>query len=110
MGVYQHDYAAFDDEVLCAEFMVEEMRSRAEKVLDRALSLAAERYDPTDRDGDHYIDHFLPVDAGVQTKKTRRAYATVTNDHQAADHIEYGTVDTPKQRILGRALDAAGDR
>lgn len=109
MAKYTHDYAAFDDEVLCAGFMVEEMRARAEKVRERALQLAAEHYDPTDRDGDHYIDHFLPVEAGVQTRKTRRAYAAVVNDHEAADHIEFGTVDTPKQRILGRALDAAHD-
>jgi len=108
MGVYKHDYEAFDAEVLCAGFMVEEMHSRAEKIHERALALAAERFDPTDRDGDHYIDHFT-VESGVRTRRTKRAYASVVNDHEAAVDIEYGTVHTEKQRILGRALDAAGD-
>jgi hypothetical protein len=108
MGKYTHDYEAFDAEVLCADFMVEEMRSRAYKIADRALSLAAEHYDATDDDGDHYIDHFS-VEAGVRERKTKRAYGSVINDHVAAIDIEYGTVRTAKQRILGRALDAAAD-
>jgi hypothetical protein len=86
--------------------MVEEMRHRAGHVFDAAVADAAQHYDPTDHDGDHYIDHFR-VEAGIQERKTRRAVGKVINDHQAALYIEYGTVDTPRQRILGRALDAA---
>lgn len=108
MSAYQHDYDAFDELVLCAPFMVDEMRRRAYLVADRAVALAAPHYDASDTDGDHYIDHFT-VEAGVRTRKTTRAYGEVINDHEAAIDIEYGTHKTPKQRILGRALDAAHD-
>ncbi len=109
MSTFTHDNQAFDDEVLCAQFMIDEMRVRALKVADRALELAAPHYDPEDEDGDHYINHFH-VEAGVRRRRTRRAFGMVVNDHEAAVDIEYGTHKTPKQRILGRALDAAGDR
>jgi hypothetical protein len=105
---YTHDYAAFDELVLCAPFMEAEMKRRAYAVADRALALAAPHYDAADTDGDHYIDHFT-VESGIQHRATRRAYGKVVNDHEAAIDIEYGTHRTPKQRILGRALDAAGD-
>lgn len=114
MSEYTHDYAAFDEYVLAAGFMVEDMRGRAHRVADAALRIAP--YDPSDKDGDHYIDHFS-VDAGVREGVSgRRAFGRVTNDHEAAVDIEYGTSSSrpqggssPRHRVLGRSLDAAGD-
>lgn len=101
------DYDAFGTEILCADFMVEEMRRRAHLVYERAVVLAAPHYDPEDKSGAHYITQFR-LESGVRQHKTSRAYGEVINDDPAAIDIEYGTRETPKQRILGRALDAAG--
>lgn len=93
-------------EMLCSAAMQAEMRRRAEKML--AAAVADAPYDPTDKDGDHYRDHFS-VESGVRQGKTRRAYGRVTNDHVAALSIEFGTSDTPAHHTLTRALDAAKD-
>lgn len=108
MSRYTHDPVAFGEEVLCSGFMQIEMLRRAYQVADRAVELASPHFDATDTDGDHYLSHFS-VDSGVQHRKTSRAYGRVTNDHDAAIDIEYGTAHAPRQRILGRALDSAGD-
>lgn len=109
---YTHDYEAFGAHVLMSDWMVDEMRRRANNVADRALQIAP--YDPADTDGDHYIDHFR-VEAHVDNER-RRAVARVINDHEAAVSIEYGSGpnrpqggSSPRHRVLGRALDAARD-
>lgn len=62
-------------------------------------------FDPADRDGDHYRDHF-GVRSGTQRHATTRAYAEVYNDHKAALPIEYGTADTPAHHTLLQAVEA----
>lgn len=115
---YHHDYSAFDQHVLCAPFMVEEMRKRAERVEVRAIATAP--YDPNDRDLVHYRDNF-EVSSGVRETPTRRAYGRVSNtDDPTSIFVEFGFeggIDKngrafpafPRHRTLGNALDAAGD-
>lgn len=86
-------------EMLRSEEMQAEMIRRAE--LGKAYAEATAPYDPTDRDGDHYKDHFS-VRPG---KRKDRASADLVNDHEAAFQIEWGTTDTPRHRTLGKALD-----
>lgn len=104
---YTHDFEAFGEEVLRSDFMVAEMERRAQLVAKAARADAP--YDPGSTDGTHYKDAFR-----VETTKHGgihhdRAAGVVINDDEAAFFIEYGTVDTPKFRTLGRALDAAGE-
>jgi hypothetical protein len=103
---YHHDYAAFDEHVLCAPWMVEEMARRAAKVLARAEMTAP--FDPDSKDGTHYRDAFA-MTAGIRVAKTRRAFGRVSNDDAAAVFVEFGTKNNPRHRTLGNALDAAGD-
>jgi hypothetical protein len=116
---YRHDYAAFGEHVLCADWLVEELRIRAGDVLQRGVQIApVSPPDEDEPDADHYIDHFS-VEAGVETYPDgkRRAIGKVINDHDAAIDIEYGTGpdrpqggSSPRFRVLGRALEAAGDQ
>lgn len=102
---YRHDYVAFDEHVLCAPFMVEEMLARGEKVLARAVENAP--YDIEDKDGTHYRDSFT-LTGGIREGKTRRAYARVSNhDMPTALLVEFGAWNVPRYRILGNALDGA---
>lgn len=105
MTTYHHDYRAFDEHVLCAPFMVEEMARRAGKVKDRAELTAP--YDPNDPDLVHYRDHF-EVSSGIRTEGSRRAYGRVSNtDLPTAVFVEFGSKNNPRHRTLGNALDAA---
>jgi len=89
-------------EMLRSEWMQAEMIRRAEK--GKAYAEAIAPFDPTDRDGDHYKDHFSVRPGNRQD----RASAELVNDHVAAVQIEWGTSDTPAHRTLGKALDAMG--
>jgi hypothetical protein len=105
MTRYSHDYGAFDVAVLCAPWMVAEMKRRAELVAAAAVASA-----PVDEDGPHpgrYKGAFS-VESGVRTGKTTRAYGRVTNDAPEARFVEFGTRNNPRHRTLGKALDAAG--
>ena len=105
MNTYHHDYAAFGRLVLCADWMVAEMLVRGEKVLARAEATAP--YDIQDEDGVHYRDCFV-LTGGIREDETRRAYARVSNtDMPTALFVEFGTVNNPRLRILGNALDGA---
>lgn len=97
--------------MLTADFMVAEMKRRAERVM--ALAIATAPTDVRDKDGEYYRDHFK-VESGVRRRVTNRAYGRVVNDHSAALSIEFGTGDpkghrTPRHRTLGNALSAAGE-
>lgn len=106
MAIYHHDYAAFDRNVLAADFMVAEMLARGERVLARAELTAP--YDENDKDGQHYRDAFV-LTGGVRELPTRRAYAKVSNtDFPTNFFVEFGTENNPRHRTLGNALDAAG--
>lgn len=97
---YQHDYKAFGDHVLRAEWMVAEMASRAEKVKAAAEAIAPDA-PPI---GEGYKQSFH-VKSGIRKgKKTSRAYAEVYNDDDAAFFVEFGTKNNPRHRTLGRAL------
>lgn len=113
---YSHDYAAFDRLVLCAPWMVENMRVRAERV--KAFAEAHAPYDVDDTDGTHYRDSF-EIEAGIREGKTRRAYGRVSNtDMPTALFVEFGFkggIDKngneyaaqERHRTLGAALEAA---
>jgi hypothetical protein len=92
-------------EMLSSDFMQAAMLAKAEKV--KAAAEAAAPFDPTDKDGDHYRDHFKDARVTVEDRRGRRAVGIVENDHVAAFQIEVGTSDTPAHHTLTRALDAA---
>jgi hypothetical protein len=102
-STYHHDYEAFRANVLKADWMLEEMLVRAERVLVRAETTAP--FDIQDEDGTHYRDCFV-LSGGFRED---RAYGRVSNtDMPTALFVEYGTVNNPRYRILGNALDGAG--
>lgn len=103
MRGYRHDHRAFGEHVLNASWMEAAMRSRAERVMTKAIAIA-----PVDQTAqDHYRDHFS-VDSGIHGGLNEdRAYGRVVNDHPNARLLEFGTEDTPRFRTLGKALDAA---
>lgn len=102
---YTFDAAAFEEQVLCADWMVADMERRANNVADLARATA-----PVGPEGDPhrglYKESFV-VSSGIQNEKTRRAYGEVRNDVRYAAALEYGDGDTEKHRTLGKALDAA---
>lgn len=104
MGVYRHNYGAFGRLVLCAPWMIAEMRERAE----RGAAVAEATAPDAPPYGEGYRTRFS-VSSGVRRATTRRAYGRVTNDDPAARYIEFGTEDTPRHRTLGKALDAMGE-
>lgn len=76
------------------------LRKQAEAIADRARQLArSEAYDTG-----AYYDSIAVVDAD----DTDRARVLVIADIAYATVIEYGTGDTPRFRILGRAADVKG--
>lgn len=103
MSTFNADYEGIG-EMLCAPFMVAEMRRRAVKVEVRAEATA-----PEYAEGPHpgrYKAAFR-VESGVRHGRTARAYGRVVNDAPEARWVEYGSKNNPRRRILGRALDAA---
>lgn len=104
-STFRADYGGIG-RLLVSEDMQADMHRRAERM--KAYAEADAPFDPADRDGDHYRDHFS-VSSGIQERKTRRAVGTLTNDHRAAFQIEVGTKDTPAHHTLTRAIDAAKD-
>jgi hypothetical protein len=98
---YQHNYAAFGEHVLRADWLVAEMAKRAEKVKATAESIA-----PVDETGPHpgrYKAAF-GIRSGIRPGKKRRAFATVYNDSPEAFFVEFGTEHNPRHRTLGKAL------
>jgi hypothetical protein len=90
-STYHHDYEAFRANVLKADWMLEEMLVRAERVLVRAETTAP--FDIQDEDGTHYRDCFV-LSGGFRED---RAYGRVSNtDMPTALFVEYGTVNTPR--------------
>lgn len=97
-------------EMLCADFMVAEMRRRAEKVKALAESTAPDAT-PV---GIGYKYEFeasagVEMHASTSGKVTKRAVGTVTNTSEHALFVEFGGQNTPAHRTLGRALRAASD-
>lgn len=100
---YTHDYGAFDELVLKAEFMVAEMRSRGDKVKEAAEASAPRRTGK-------YAESFTVTaraDGGI---RGNRAEAIVENDAPDAIYVEFGNGhEGTAHHTLLRALDAAGD-
>lgn len=113
-ATYKHDYAAFGAAVLCAPFMVAEMAGRAEKVAAAARAIAPVG-DPNSGwysgAGTHSPGNYkasFEVSSGVRSGRTRRAYGRVTNTAGYAAAVEFGYGRTPKYRVLGKSMHAAG--
>lgn len=102
MSSFRLNKKGFGIEVLQSDGMKREMKRRAEKVMARAEATA-----PVDT-GD-YKKSFRIVTSvrTVPPYKTKRAVATIGNTVPYAIHVEYGTKNQPRRRVLGKALDAA---
>lgn len=110
---YEHNYDAFGDQVLRAEFMQNVMRARAVAVMAEAMAIAPVGdpdngwYDDGHEPGE-YLDSF-EVSSGVRaTGSTSRAYGRVTNTSGHALAVEYGYGKVPRYRVLGKSLHVAG--
>ena len=104
MTSYRLDPAGFREHLLNADWMVEAMRQRAERGKDFAESIApdAPPY------GEGYIASFH-VEAGSHGGiHGDRAYATLSNDDDAAVFIEFGTPTNAPHHVLTQALDVMG--
>lgn len=101
MSTYKPNRKGFDDEVLCAPFMVAEMAARAARG-----KAAAEAVAPDAAPLGVGFKYSFVVESGVRKRKTRRAFGRVTNTDPDAVYIEFGTKDTPAHRTLGKAADA----
>jgi hypothetical protein len=90
-------------EMLCSDWMVDEMHRRAERA-----KVLAEIIAPVDPDSPHagrYKASFH-VESGVQHRKTSRAYDRLINDAPEAFFVEYGTKNNPAHHVMMKALDA----
>lgn len=94
-------------QMLCMTSLQQNMRRRAERVKTAAIPLSP--YDE-DEEGQHYVECF-EVSSGVKVseKGAMRAYGRVTNTSPHASAVEWGFNNTPRHRVLGRAMMAAGD-
>lgn len=93
-------------EMLKADFMVEAMLGKAERVRAAAegIARAEDIYDPAGNP--HYIDQFTVTASRSGGKDHDRAVAYVGNTSEHAFFIEWGNSNIAKHRVLGRALQA----
>lgn len=99
---YEHNFAAFGKECLCAGFMKAVMRARAVAVMSTAMSIA-----PVDS-GD-YVDSFEVTDGITAAYPVGpRAFGRVANTAPHAFFVEYGSKRVKRYRVLGKSLHAAG--
>lgn len=101
---YTLDPAGFQEHLLNAPWMVELMRSRAEAGKAYAISVApdAPPY------GEGYIAAFH-VEAGTHGGIHHdRAYATLSNDDDAAVYVEFGSEHIRAHHVLLAAMDVMG--
>lgn len=109
---YDHNYRAFGNHVLQAAWMQAEMEARAERVAAAARAIAP----VGDIDSGWYGANRSPglykasfqVSSGIRHARTSRAFGRVTNTAPYAGAVEYGYGRTPKYRVLGKSLHAAG--
>lgn len=104
---YHLDFAAFGRHVLNADWMVAEMRTRAEK--GKVFAEAVAPFDPDDPDGQHYRDAFTTGAHAHGGAHGDRAQGTLRNTDRAALFVEYGNRNTPEHAVLRRALDVMGE-
>lgn len=99
---YEHDHGAFGREVLCAGFMLANMGARASRVKAVAEAISPEYT------GEYKGSFGTYVHVGHSGGPEQRAIGTVYNSSDHAHIVEFGGGPTPRYRILGRALGAAG--
>lgn len=103
---YEHNYKNFGREVLQAPFIGAVMHAHATAVLAMAQQISPVATG-------EYLDSFEITD-GIRRagkRKTRRVYSRVTNHSDHAMAVEFGFDQTPRYRVLGRALGAVpGDQ
>lgn len=113
---FQADYKGIG-ELLVSPQMQAHMLARAEQM--KAAAVADAPFDPNDKDGDHYKDHFY-TESGVQHHKTSRAYGLLGNntvsktsargvDVSVAFLVEFGSKNNPAHHTILRSIDAARD-
>jgi hypothetical protein len=109
MSRYRHQYKNFGDAVLRSEWMVAEMRRRAEAVKAAAEALAPVGDPATDSHAGRYKASFR-AEAGIRkaSQGSRRAVGRVINDSPEALAVEYGTRNNEARHVMTSALDAAG--
>ena len=107
-------------ELLRASFIRDNMKERAEAVRDLAVSISpvgdpatSDFYErkPEERASSgpgEYARSFVVSSGTAVRSGAPRAYGRVTNTAPYASAVEYGYGNTPRYRILGRALAAAG--
>lgn len=104
---YVHNYPAFGEQVLRAQFMQSDMRSRATRIKTEFEATAPERTG-------HYKSS-ARVESGVRGgPHGDRAYGQVIVDDEAAMSIEFGHTAQDGSHVEGsytltKAMDAAGD-
>jgi hypothetical protein len=102
---YRLDRAGFQELLLNAPWMVEEMHRRAEAAKAFAESVApdAPPY------GEGYVASF-EVESGTHGGIHHdRAYATLRNTDDAARFVEFGTERNTAHHVLARSLDVMGE-
>lgn len=103
---YRLDPAAFEEHVLNAEWMVTEMRERAERGAEYARSIA-----PVDESGPHpgrYRDS-IETDSGTHGGIHHdRAYGVVRATAPESVYVEFGTERADGQHVIAKALDMMG--
>lgn len=99
---YTHNFPAFGKECLQAPWMRSVMRARAAAVMSTAQSIS-----PVDTG--EYVSSFELSD-GITSfgGPGMRAFGRVTNTAPHALAVEFGFGRTPRYRVLGRSLYAAG--
>lgn len=99
-------------QMLVADFMVEEMGARADRVLARCIETAPIYAGPfLDLHRGRYKDSFRKADETIKVAGTgtRRALGRVINDAPEAFWVEFGTRNNDDHHTMRNALEAAGD-
>lgn len=99
-------------DMVCADFLVENFRARAEAARSRAQAIAPKGR--RKRGEGKYATSF-EVTAGVapSSKGHRRAYAKLANNSSYAIYVEWGNNNIAPHRVLRRAVgqrDFSGDK
>lgn len=87
-----------------AELLVGEPMKAAMVTAVEPMKLVAEAIAPVETG--EYKSRFY-IDSGVMDIHGPRAYAELGNDSDHWAHVEYGDGNTPRHRVLGRALGAS---
>lgn len=95
-------------EMVCADFLVENFRARAEAARSRAQAIA-----PKGRRGIYRSSFEVTAGVAPSSKGHRRAYAKLANNARYAIYVEWGNNNIAPHRVLRRAVgqrDFSGDK